>query len=283
MKFGLMFANVGPFGQPEGLVHLAQTAESVGFESLWTVEHVVVPTGYRSQYPYSPDGRMPGADDSPIPDPLIWLAYAAAVTKTIKLATGIIILPQRHPFYVAKEAATLDVLSHGRVVLGVGIGWLEEEFDAVGVPFESRAARTEESIAAIRELWGKGASEYRGKHYSWSSVESNPKPVQARIPIVIGGHTKSAARRAARVGDGFFPARPDTLAECLVELEAECARVGRKPSEVEITTGCLPKLDEIKRLEAMGVGRIALGPPGFSRDAVKAGLEKLGNEIIAKL
>ena len=153
------------------------------------------------------------------------------------------ILPQRHPFYVAKEAATLDVLSLGRVVLGVGFGWLEEEFKAVGVPFESRAERTEESIAAIRELWGKGASEHHGRHYDWPSVESNPKPVQARIPIVIGGHTKSAARRAARVGDGFFPARPDTLAECIVELEAECARVGRKPSEIEITTGLLTRLD----------------------------------------
>src|SRR5690606_14812984 len=126
MQFGLMFANVGPFGQPEGLVHLAQTAERVGFESLWTVEHVVVPKGYQSQYPYSRDGRMPGADDAPIPDPLIWLAYAAAVTTKIRLATGIIILPQRHPFYIAKEAATLDVLSRGRLVLGVGIGWLEE-------------------------------------------------------------------------------------------------------------------------------------------------------------
>lgn len=283
MKFGLMFANVGPFGQPEGLVHLAQTAESAGFESLWTVEHVVVPKGYQSKYPYSADGRMPGADESPIPDPLIWLAYAAAVTTKIKLATGIIILPQRHPFYIAKEVATLDVLSRGRMVLGVGIGWLEEEFAAVGVPFESRAERTEESIEAIRQLWSPGASEHHGRHYSWSSVESNPKPVQARIPIVIGGHTKSAARRAARVGDGFFPARSDTLAECLVELEAECRRVGRNPSEIEITTGSVAKLDEIKRLEDMGVRRITFGPPGFTREAVTAGLEKLGNEIIAKL
>ncbi len=282
MQFGLMFANVGPFGQPEGLVHLAQTAERVGFESLWTVEHVVVPKGYQSQYPYSRDGRMPGADDAPIPDPLIWLAYAAAVTTKIRLATGIIILPQRHPFYIAKEAATLDVLSRGRLVLGVGIGWLEEEFKAVGVPFETRASRTEETIDAMRALWSKGACEHHGKHYAWPSVESNPKPVQARIPIVIGGHTKSAARRAARVGDGFFPARADTLAECLVELATECARVGRNPSEIEITTGCAPKLDEIKRLEDMGVRRITFGPPGFSREDVTAGLEKLGNEIIAK-
>ena len=283
MKFGLIFANVGPFGQPEGLTHLAETAESVGFESIWAIEHVVVPTGYQSKYPYSPGGRMPGSERAPIPDPLIWLAYVAAVTKKIKLATGILILPQRHPFYVAKEAATLDVLSRGRFILGVGIGWLEEEFAAVGVPFETRAERTEESIAALRALWSPGASEHRGKHYSWSSVESNPKPVNGRVPIVIGGHTKSAARRAARVGDGFFPGRADKLDECLAELEAECARIGRDPAEIEITTGGSPKLDELKRLQDRGVRRITFGPPGYSREDVKAGLEKLGNEIIAKL
>lgn len=282
MKYGLIFANVGPFGQPEGLTHLAQTAESVGFESLWTVEHVVVPKGYASKYPYSRDGKMPGPEQAPIPDPLVWLAYAAAVTKKIKLATGIIILPQRHPFYIAKEAATLDVLSRGRVILGVGIGWLAEEFAAVGVPFETRAARTDESIAAMRSLWSAGASEHRGIHYSWPAVESNPKPVQARIPIVIGGHTKSAARRAARIGDGFFPARSDTLVECMAELRAECARIGRDPSEIEVSTGSPPSLDEIKRLEDQGVRRITFPPPGFTPDDVRAGLEKLGNEIIAK-
>lgn len=283
MKFGLLFANVGPFGQPEGLIHLAQTAESVGFESIWTVEHVVVPTNYQSKYPYSRDGRLPGSESAPIPDPFVWLAYAAAVTTKIKLATGILILPQRHPFYVAKEAATLDVLSKGRFILGVGIGWLEEEFAALGIPFASRGARTEESIAALRSLWSEGSSAHRGEHYAWSSVESNPKPVNGRVPVVIGGHTKGAARRAARVGDGFFPGRADKLEECLGELAAECARIGRNPAEIEITTGGPPKLDELKRLQDRGVARITFGPPGFSPADVKAGLEKLGNEIIAKL
>ena len=106
MKFGVMFANVGPFGQAEGLTHLARSAEQVGMESLWTVEHVVVPKGYESPYPYSGDGKMPGPEESPIPDPLVWLSYAAAVTKKINLATGILILPQRHPVYVAKEVST---------------------------------------------------------------------------------------------------------------------------------------------------------------------------------
>jgi probable F420-dependent oxidoreductase len=282
MKFGLMFANVGPFGQPDGLTHLAQTAESVGLESLWTVEHVVVPKGYESAYPYSADGKMPGAEEAPIPDPFVWLSYAAAVTKTINLATGIVILPQRHPFYVAKEAATLDVLSGGRFTLGVGIGWLEEEFKALKVPFESRAAITDESISALRDLWSEGPSEHAGEHYAWPSVESNPKPLAGRVPIVIGGHTKGAARRAARLGDGFFPARVDKLEECIAEIAAECERIGRDPGEIEITSGSAPTLDEVKRLQDLGVGRFTLGPPGFTPDAVKAGLEKYGDELISR-
>jgi probable F420-dependent oxidoreductase len=277
-----MFANTGPFIQPEGLTLLAQTAEEVGIESLWTVEHVVVPMGYESTYPYSRDGKMPGSEEAPIPDPLVWLTYAAAVTKKIKLATGIIILPQRHPLYLAKEAATLDMLSGGRVILGIGVGWLEEEFKALKVPFEARGAITDESIEALRGLWSKGSSEHKGDHYAWPAVESNPKPTSGKIPIVIGGHSKPAARRAARLGDGFFPARADKLEMCLAELKAECDRIGRDPSEIEITTGGLPTADEVKRLEDMGVSRFTLGPPGFTPDALRAGLEKLGNELISK-
>jgi probable F420-dependent oxidoreductase len=282
MEFGIMFANTGPFIQPDGLTLLAQTAEEVGVESLWAVEHVVVPTGYGSTYPYSEDGKMPGSEEAPIPDPLVWLTYAAAVTKKIKLATGIIILPQRHPFYLAKEAATLDILSGGRFLLGVGVGWLEEEFKALNVPFKQRGAITDESIGALRDLWSDGACEHKGEYYAWPSVESNPKPLGRKVPIIIGGHSKASARRAARFGDGFFPARPDKLEECLAELKAECGRIGRDPGEIEISTGSIPTLDEVKRLEDMGVSRFTVGPPGYTPDALREGLEKLGNELISK-
>ena len=154
MKFGVMFANAGPRARPEDAVAMAQDAEAAGFESLWTVEHVVVPAGYESEYPYSADGRMPGGEDADIPDPLVWLAWVGAVTTTLRLATGILILPQRNPVVLAKELATLDLLSGGRVVLGVGVGWLREEFDALGVPFEERAARTDEYVEALRVLLG---------------------------------------------------------------------------------------------------------------------------------
>ncbi len=136
MKFGLVFANAGPSANPEHAAGLARLAEENGFESLWTVEHVVVPAAYESQYPYSPTGKMPGNEDNPIPDPLIWLTWVAAATRTLKLATGILILPQRNPVILAKECATIDVLSGGRLTLGVGIGWLAEEFEAIGVPFD---------------------------------------------------------------------------------------------------------------------------------------------------
>ncbi len=284
MKLGIMFANVGPFGLPDRLAHFAQKAEQVGVESLWTVEHVVVPKGYGSKYPYSNSGKMPGPEESPIPDPLIWMSFAAALTKKIKLGTGVLILPQRHPFYVAKELATLDQLSQGRALLGVGIGWLEEEFRGLGVPFGERAARTEESIQALRSLWGEKPSEFSGKHYRWSAVESNPKPVQKPgVPIHVGGHVSGAARRAARFGDGFFPARSDNLKELLEVLAKECAEIGRDPRAIEITTGSAPSPDEVKRLRDLGVHRFVVPPPGFSRDDVERGFDKLGNELIARL
>ena len=228
MKFGLMFANVGPFMFPDSLARLAQTAEEVGIESMWTVEHVVIPVGYESPYPYSGSGKIPGGESVPIPDPLLPLAFVAAVTKKIRLATGVMILPQRHPAYVAKEIATLDLLSNGRMILGIGSGWLAEEFATVGVPFHERGARTNEAIRAIRSLWKDGPEAFEGKYYKWAAVESNPKPVQKPgVPIVIGGHSEAAAKRAARLGDGFFPAKG--LTELLPLLRAECAKIGRKP------------------------------------------------------
>ena len=158
MRFGIAFANTGPMAEPAAAAAFASTAESAGFESIWTVEHVVVPTEYSSPYPYSPTGKMPGSVDSPIPDPLIWLAYVAAATTQIKLATGILILPQRNPLVLAKETATLDQLSGGRLLLGVGVGWLREEFDAIGVPFGERGSRTDDAVAALRALWTQDAA-----------------------------------------------------------------------------------------------------------------------------
>ena len=286
MKFGLMYANGGPFAFPELVVHLAQTAERCGVESLWTVEHVVIPVGYKSTYPYDPSGRIPAPDQLPLPDPLAWLAYAAAVTKTIKLATGILILPQRHPLYVAKEVATIDVLSHGRVILGIGVGWLEEEFRALGIPFGERAARTAEAVRAMRSLWKDEAAPFHGKYYRWEAVESHPKPIQRPgVPIVVGGHTEMAARRAARYGDGFFPgvAEDEKLKWLLGIMRDECKKIGRDPKTIEVTSGrAVPTVDSVKELTDLGVSRFMVPPPAFDPVGITEGLERLG-ELIAKV
>src|SRR5579859_7006486 len=206
MKIGLMFINSGPFSNPDLLAHLAQHAEACGVESLWTVEHVVIPKGYQTPYPYSKDGKIPGGEDVAIPDPLLPLSFVAALTKKIKLATGVMILPQRHPLYVAKELATLDLLSGGRTILGIGSGWLKEEFDALGLDFHARGARTDEAIQSLRACWRDNPSSFHGKHFDFGPLMSFPKPAQPSIPVHIGGHSPAAARRAGRLGDGFFPA-----------------------------------------------------------------------------
>ncbi len=287
MKFGMAFSNVGPFVQPENAVHFAQACEQRGIESMWTVEHVVVPAGYKAQYPYSDSGRMPGPENSPIPDPLVWLSYVAGHTKKIKLGTGILILPQRHPVYTAKEVATLDVLSAGRVILGIGIGWMKDEFEVLGIPFDERVSRTEEACSALRTLWKPGANAFKGEHYRWDALESNPKPVQeGGPPIVVGGHVLGAARRAARVGDGFFPMKTEggRLQQLLDAMGDECAKLGRDPKEIEVTTS-LPGMDPgaIKALEDQGVSRCVMGPPAFDRDGIEKGLDKFANEVMAKL
>jgi probable F420-dependent oxidoreductase len=287
VKFGLAFANAGPFVDPDLFGALVRSAEDSGIESLWTVEHVVVPVGYESTYPYSETGKMPGPENSPIPDPVLPLAWAAAITERIRLATGILILPQRHPAYVAKEMATLDVLSKGRAILGVGIGWLEEEFQVVGVPFSERAPRTEESIRAIRSLWAEKPEAFAGRFHSWAPVESNPKPVQpGGVPVVVGGHVEGAARRAARCGDGFFPVRGDldVLPGLLAAMRDECVKIGRDPGEIEVTTGAA-RLDPdlVRRYQDLGVSRLVIGPPAFDPEGLRRALSEFADRVIAKV
>jgi probable F420-dependent oxidoreductase len=284
MKLGFLFANAGPFADPDLLTHFAVAAEAAGVESLWTVEHVFVPVGYKSQYPYDKSGKMPLGENTPIPDPVLPLAFAAAKTEKIRLATGVMILPQRHPAYVAKQMATLDVLSKGRAILGVGVGWLKEEFDALGVTFETRAERTREAVAAIRSLWRGNAEAFEGKFFRWGPVAAYPTPVQPRgVPIVVGGHTDIAAKRAARYGDGFFPGRGSEteLARLVDVMRAECAKVGRDPSEIEITFPLLAQdMDFVRRCRSLGVGRLVTGPPGFDRKTLDSGVADLKKRFL---
>ena len=177
------------------------------------------------------------------------------------------------------------------MTLGIGIGWLEEEFNALGISFRDRAALTEESVRAMRQLWGADAKPFSGEHFEWNAVESHPKPIQpGGIPIVVGGHADGAARRAARVGDGFFPmargekSQEDRLAELFEIMRAECGRVGRDAAEIEITAGGLiQSLDDVKRYQDLGVSRVVGPPPGFAPDDLERGLEQFGDSIISKV
>src|SRR5258708_34944635 len=178
---------------------------AAGFDSAVGGDQVVFPHRYTSVYPYARGGGLPGGPGGALPDPLIWMAAMAAVTTKLRFMTGVIILPLRNPFVLAKQVATLDHMSGGRIELGVGVGWLKEEFEAVGVPFEKRGPRTDEYIAVMRKLWAEDGVSFAGQFVNCDEVSSNPKPVKRVVPIVIGGHSEAAAKRAGRLGDGFFP------------------------------------------------------------------------------
>jgi len=258
VKFGLRYCNTSGYAEPTRAVELAQAAEEAGFDSLWTVEHTIVPKDYEPNYPYAQGGKMAGgAEDIPLPDPLIWMAYVAARTSRIALATGILILPQHNPVHVAKQVATLDHMSAGRIILGIGVGWMEEEFRVLNAPFAERGAVTNDAIHALRKLWRDCPAEHHGPHVDFGPVYCEPRPVNRHVPIVVGGHSKAAARRAGRLGDGFFPARGNPWE--LIDLARQSAlEAGRDPAGIEITVSMPEDPAELDDLARRGVDRVAI-------------------------
>lgn len=288
MRFGIAFANTGRLGTAEGARALGAAAENAGFDSIWTVEHVVVPQGYESEYPYDPSGRMPGKESVPLPDPLIWLAYLAAATSTVRLATGILILPQRNPLVVAKQCATLDQMSGGRLTLGVGAGWLQEEFDALDVPFEERGRRLDDHIGALRAAWGAQPASFDGEFTHFDNVFSSPQPVDGSVPIVVGGHSAPAARRAGRLGDGFFPGRGSlgSTKKLLDTMRAAALDADRDPDAIEVTTGGAAAFSEdpkaaLQEWEEAGVQRMVIPPLSFDPSDIDRALGEFGERVIA--
>jgi probable F420-dependent oxidoreductase len=231
---------------PAYLAAVAREAEAAGLDSVWIPDHVVIPVEYRSRYPYqSYDGdafeRYPW-DETAFPEPVTALAFVAAVTERVELCTGVVILPERNPVFLAKQCATVDRLSGGRLRLGVGIGWLREEFDAVGVPWERRGRRTDEAIEAMRALWTQDEASYQGETVSFERIRCRPAPVApGGVPIIVGGHSDASARRAGRLGDGFLPivASGDSFAQetrhRLDVMRAAAEEAGRDPDGIEIS------------------------------------------------
>jgi len=275
MKIGLIPVNIGvtDVGQ---MVATAQKAEAIGVESLWTFEHVVIPVDYQSKYPYSPTGKMGMPPETNFVDPLIALAAIAAKTERVRLATGVNILSQTNPLYLAKQAASLDFVSKGRFMLGVGIGWLREEFDALGAPFERRGERFDDYVQAMRKVWSGDVVEHQSDFVHWSGFKSYPIPVQRPgVPVIIGGAKGKAFERIAKYGDGWYAptGNVEQLAELLVPLRKACSAIGRDIKSVEISAMWIPAaegVDAVKRYADLGVQRLivptfTLGPDGLDR------------------
>ena len=268
MQFALLppvSARVLP--DPAWMASFARHADACGYESLVMVEHAVVVSDYESTYPYARSGRMPLPDDCPIPDPLDLMAYLAAVTDRIGLATGVLVLPNHHPVVLAKRIATVDALSGGRVRMCMGIGWMDEELTATGADPRTKGRRTDECIAALRVLWadaGPAGADFEGEFFSFHHAHSFPKPVQpGGVPIHIGGHSDAAARRAGRLGDGFQPLGLDSeLVTAKMRVVRQAAEeAGRDPAAIELTlSGYIPTTteEEIESAASLGATRMVL-------------------------
>ena len=286
MKFGLAFgSSVGT--DPMSALEIARIAEAVGFESIWGGEHVIMPSTIESRYPYTPDGRIPAMPDTPIPDPLIWLAYVAAAAPTLRLGTCILILPQRNPLVLAKELATLDHLLGGRVELGIGVGWMKEEFDALDVPWEHRGRRNDEYVAALRMLWSGSNVEFHGEFVDFEPLTCSPRPAQgSAIPILVGGDSPAAMRRAARLADGYFPgeADPVRLGELITTVRSACTAIDRDPASIEINAMFGVQMADpaagVESMREQGVGRIMVPAFFFGGDGGLDRLREFGESYV---
>jgi probable F420-dependent oxidoreductase len=287
MKVGLIPINIGIIGITDvtRMIGLAQLAERVGFESVWTFEHVVVPVDYQSKYPYNDTGKMGADPETPFIDPLIALTAVATATSTIRLATGVNILSEVNPLLLAKQTASLDVLSNGRFMLGVGIGWLEEEFVAMGVPFERRGARFDDYLQAMRKVWSGEVVEHRSEFLNWTGFKSYPRPLQNPMPVIIGGSKGKIYQRIARHGNGWFVpgGDPGVIRGQLAELKRTCEQLGRNAGEIEIT--CMwpgqGGLESLRALGDAGVDRVVV--PLMGMDDPAAAVQRLGDDVIARL
>ena len=278
------------------VIPLVEMLDEVGIEIVWTVEHVIMAEGYEPLYPYSDDGRAPTAPDTLMPDPLEWLAFAAARTDNLNLGTAVMIASQHSAAILAKRVATLDALSGGRVRLGVGIGWQREEYEAVGVEYRDRGRRLDETIEAMRVLWREELATYHGRHVNFENVHMDAKPSNGvDVPILIGGSSDFAARRAGRLGDGWYPyvISPEDFARGIETIGIAAREARRDPSKVELSIWPASydftktfDLEFVKSYTDAGADRVVIGQgeaqvidiPG-QRDFIR----RYQDEILAKL
>ncbi len=275
MRLGLHALGIGSGSERAVIEEVARAAEQHAFATLWSGEHVVMVDESASRYPYADDGKIAVPAVADWIDPMVCLSFAAAATTTIGLATGVLLLPEHNPVIVAKQAASLDKLSGGRLTLGVGIGWSREEFDALGVPFERRGARTADYVAAMRTLWRDDIASHAGEFANFSAIRVNPKPFRdGRIPVVLGGNSEAALRRVAQWGDGWYGFNlhdADDVAVKLDTLARLCREAGRDRGELRLAVALRdPQPSDAGRLAELGVDELVLvaSPP---EDPAQAG------------
>ncbi len=272
MRLGLHALGIGTGAQRAVIDAVARSAEANGFARLWAGEHVVMVDRAESRYPYSDDGKIAVPASADWLDPLVGLSFAAATTQRIEIATGVLLLPEHNPVLLAKQAASLDVLSNGRLILGVGIGWSREEFAALGIPFARRADRTAEYIRAMRTLWREDVASFDGAFVSFDQIRVNPKPVHDRqIPVVFGGNSDAALGRVATIGDGWYGfnlASVDAVGERLAKLTELCLQAGRDIGDLDLAVALdRGQPDDLAALAELGVSELVLveAPPGDPR------------------
>lgn len=274
MKFGMLLPTLGPLATGSGVAEkqltIAQKAESLGFDSIWLADHVVIPTTIKSRYPYNDTGDFPMPADQSFLEPIATMGVLAGATKRVRIGTWVLVLPHRNPIVTAKMFATLDVLSGGRMVLGAGIGWMEEEITLLGAPFKQRSALSDEYLRAMRELWTNSDPHFEGKYVQFSGIKCEPKPLQQPFPVWIGGHSPRAMRRVAELGDGWV-AVPKSFAgfkETYEELKKAAAKAGRDMKSIQISIGPAyigsvdQYVEEMKKYQDLGFDTF-FAPVGF--------------------
>jgi probable F420-dependent oxidoreductase len=262
---------------------MARTAEALGFESFWCAEHPFIPVHTTSRFPGADDGVIPESYSHFI-DPFVALARASGVTKTMKLGTGIVLVPERHPLLLAKEISTLDLFSGGRFLFGIGAGWLREETQIMGGDFDHRWSQVRESILAMKELWTKTEAEFHGKYYDFPPVKSYPKPAQKpHPPVILGGHAKTVLERVVAWGNGWLPNRttPEQLRESRLTLDRLAKDAGRDAASITISVHGQPAdRDLIRRFHDAGATRVIVRPPAARTEAeMTAGLTKIAEAV----
>jgi len=290
LKIGFFAIGLANLSRPELLAAAACTAERVGLDTLWTGEHIVFFDDIKSKYPYARTNTEPPVPgDIAILNPFVALSYAAALTSRIRLATGVCLVPEYNPLLLAKLAASLDVVSNGRFVFGVGIGWLAEEFRALGIPWERRGARARESVAAMRELWGRSHASFDGEFVSFRDARAYPRPVRdGQLPVVVGGHSEAALRRAAAWGDGWcgFNLTPDETRRIVERLDALLKEQGRSRDGFEIFMAPVREAGpgSIAAYREAGVDELYLTPifeqPFASVEETVRAIEAIGREWV---